>query len=194
MEKKSSFPASVPPALVDLNVWWNLDGCPHKSRSRTTSNPSYDSKVVDARVRGILKVKNKGASLSLCGDVAPPAACSHLSSSIWPLEDRWRRHLNLPDSSVSGASNWGTVTMEVGGHEGRDSGTHSGHMEPVASLKASVMSAASLPCHYLSLHALISAPMAPCDTYNDGNAEGRAGANGTCPRVHSGGDSHYNKE
>lgn len=62
-----------------------------------------------------------------------------------------------------------------------------------ASLKASVMSAASLPCHYLSLHALISAPMAPLDTYNDSNAEKRDGASGTCPGASSSGDSHYNK-
>lgn len=26
--KKSSLPACVPPVLVDVNVWWNLDGCP----------------------------------------------------------------------------------------------------------------------------------------------------------------------
>lgn len=25
--KQSSLPASVPPGLVDLYVWWNLDGC-----------------------------------------------------------------------------------------------------------------------------------------------------------------------
>lgn len=40
-----------------------------------------------------------------------------------------------------------------------------------ASLKASVMSTASAPCHYLSLHALISSPTAPWDTYNEGNTE-----------------------
>lgn len=61
-------------------------------------------------------------------------------------------------------------------------------------LKASVMSAASLPCHYLSLHALISAPVAPWDTYNDGNAEQRPGASGTGPGASGGGDSHSNKE
>lgn len=61
-------------------------------------------------------------------------------------------------------------------------------------LKASVMSAASLPCHYLSLRALISAPMTPWDTYNDGNAERRVGASETGPGASGSGDSHYNKE
>lgn len=60
----------------------------------------------------------------------------------------------------------------------------------VAWLKASVMSTASLPCHYLSLHALISAPMAPWDTYNNGNAEQTPGARGTGPGASGGGDSH----
>lgn len=32
-KKKSSLPASVPPALVDLDVWWNLDGCPYRTRA-----------------------------------------------------------------------------------------------------------------------------------------------------------------
>lgn len=44
--------------------------------------------------------------------------------------------------------------------------TDLGHMEPF--YLASVMSAESLPCHYLLLHALISASVAPWDTYNDG--------------------------
>lgn len=56
------------------------------------------------------------------------------------------------------------------------------------------MSVASLPCHYLSLHALISAHMAPWDTYNDGNAEQKPGASGTGPGASGGGDSHFNKE
>lgn len=56
------------------------------------------------------------------------------------------------------------------------------------------MSVASLPCHYLSLYALISAPKAPWDTYNDGNAERRPGASGTGPGASGGGDSHPNKE
>lgn len=59
------------------------------------------------------------------------------------------------------------------------------------------MSAACLPFHYLSLHALISAPMTLWDTYNDGNTERRAaGANETGPGTHSGagGDSHNKKE
>lgn len=63
-----------------------------------------------------------------------------------------------------------------------------------ASLRAGVMSVASLPCHYLSLHALISAPVAPWDTYNDGNEEQRPGASGTGPGAGGGrsgdGDSH----
>lgn len=40
-----------------------------------------------------------------------------------------------------------------------------------ASLKASVMSTASVPCHYVSLHALISSPIVLWDTYNEGNTE-----------------------
>lgn len=33
------------------------------------------------------------------------------------------------------------------------------------------MSTVSVPCHYLSLHALISSPVAPWDTYNESNTE-----------------------
>lgn len=61
------------------------------------------------------------------------------------------------------------------------------------SLKAGVMSAASLPCHYLSLHALISAPVGPQDTYNDGSAKRRPGASGRSPGAIGGGESRHNK-
>lgn len=84
---------------------------------------------------------------------------------------------------MSGDEGWRT--------EGGDMGWTLDTWSQFASLKVSVMSAASLPCHYLSLHALISAPVAPWDTYNDGNAERRAGASGTSPGASSGGDSHY---
>lgn len=67
----------------------------------------------------------------------------------------------------------------------QSSRTDSGHMEPF--YLASVMSAASLPCHYLSLRALISASVAPWDTYNDGDAAQSPGASGTTPEARGGG-------
>ncbi|MEQ2181380.1 hypothetical protein GOODEAATRI_011042 [Goodea atripinnis] len=98
-------------------------------------------------------------------------------SAIWLLEDRWRRHLTHPNSPGTGACHstgargrrWEDKRMEAGvlGHwdTSRDTWSH------FATLKASVMSTASAPCHYLSLHALISSPIAPWDTYNEGNTE-----------------------
>lgn len=51
---------------------------------------------------------------------------------------------------------------------------------------ASVTSAASLPCHYMSLHALISASVAPWDTYNNGDAARSPGASRTAPEASGG--------
>lgn len=59
-----------------------------------------------------------------------------------------------------------------------------GHMEPF--YLAGVTSAASLPFHYLSLHALISASVAPWDTYNDGDAAQSTGASRTVPEAGGG--------
>lgn len=58
---------------------------------------------------------------------------------------------------------------------------------------ASVMSTASVPCHYLSLHALISASVAPWDTYNDGDAVQSPGASGKAPEGSGAGDSQVCK-
>lgn len=55
----------------------------------------------------------KPERLNVCAAVAPPAADSYLSSPIWSLEDRRRRHLTHPDSPARGASLRDTTTGEV---------------------------------------------------------------------------------
>lgn len=83
--------------------------------------------------------------------------------------------------------------MEAGGWREETVGLTLDTWSQFGSLKAGVMSTASLPCHYLSLHALISAPTGPGDTYNDGSAKRRPGASGRSPGAIGGGESRHNK-